>query len=108
MQRGRLPRVHGPWPAWDQGPRNADGLDLRSPLLVRALERNMEAAAAVTPPPKALRPECCPTCGTGRYCAPRRCYCGHEACPAYGSYIDLSTVPLPPVPEQPKSKGGRR
>lgn len=33
----------------------------------------------------------CSTCQeTGRkgYCAGARCYCGHEACPAYPSYID--------------------
>lgn len=24
-----------------------------------------------------------PTAAPGRWCAPRRCYCGHEACPAY-------------------------
>lgn len=23
---------------------------------------------------------------SGRYCAPRRCYCGDPSCPAYGTY----------------------
>lgn len=57
-----------------------------------------------------LRPECCPTCAAdphtapGRYCAPARCLCGHEACPATGYVnpraVQLAAVPDPlPVPE---------
>lgn len=37
----------------------------------------------------------CPTCdSTGRrgYCAGGRCYCGHPACHAFASYIDLATI----------------
>ena len=39
--------------------------------------------------------QACPTCRTdqstapGRYCASRRCYCAHEACPAYSSWVPL-------------------
>ena len=35
----------------------------------------------------------CTTCRTdpstapGRVCAPRRCYCAHETCPAYPSWV---------------------
>lgn len=46
-----------------------------------------------TPPP-----ESCCTCreqtGTARYCAPGRCYCGHESCPAFASYVDIRLVPI--------------
>lgn len=30
-----------------------------------------------------------PTAAPGRYCAPRRCLCGHEACPAFPSFRPL-------------------
>lgn len=33
----------------------------------------------------------CPACvqrGTRGSCAPLRCYCGHEPCPAFASYIE--------------------
>ena len=48
----------------------------------------------------------CPTCDAdpcsapGRYCAPGRCYCGHEACHAYASRTPirhLHAVPTTPV-----------
>lgn len=50
----------------------------------------------------------CLTCrvetGTKRYCAPGRCYCGHEACPAFDTYIDPSTL----IPRDVKpAKAGR-
>lgn len=44
------------------------------------------------------RPECCPTCGGTRYCAPARCYCGHESCPAFASFVDMASVPLTAAP----------
>ena len=37
--------------------------------------------------------QACPTCDAdqstapGRYCASRRCYCAHEACPAAASWV---------------------
>jgi hypothetical protein len=38
-------------------------------------------------------PETCTTCveltKTKRYCAPARCYCGHAACPAIATWIDV-------------------
>lgn len=41
----------------------------------------------------------CPTCraatGTTRYCAPSRCYCGHEDCPAFASWVDPFALPQP-------------
>lgn len=40
------------------------------------------------------RAECCPTCGGSRYCAPLRCYCGHEDCPAFASFMDITAVDL--------------
>lgn len=44
-----------------------------------------------------LPPECCAMCfertGTKRYCAPRRCYCGHKTCPAYATYSDVRAAP---------------
>ena len=39
------------------------------------------------------RAQACPACDAdpsaapGRYCASRRCYCAHEACPAYSSWV---------------------
>lgn len=43
--------------------------------------------------------ENCPSCrtatGTTRYCAPSRCYCGHEDCPAYASWVDTSLTQPP-------------
>ena len=39
------------------------------------------------------RAQTCPECqadpstAPGRYCASRRCYCAHEACPAYSSWV---------------------
>ena len=51
----------------------------------------------------------CDTCraatGTKRYCAPGRCYCGHEVCPAFDSYIDMSKVPLPEVGKSKRRRG---
>lgn len=56
----------------------------------------------VTTPPAQRRHETCATCaevtGTKRYCAPARCYCGHEACHAFASYIDLDGIPLADAP----------
>ena len=61
-------------------------------------------------PPSGPSPETCATChatsGTSRYCAPGRCYCGHEACPAFDSYIDMSKVALPDAPT--KNRHGSR
>ena len=41
--------------------------------------------------------EMCATCvettKTRRYCAPGRCYCGHEACPAFATWVDLRAQP---------------
>ena len=39
----------------------------------------------------------CQTCrteqpGSTRYCAPKRCYCAHEDCPAFASYEELRPV----------------
>lgn len=36
---------------------------------------------------------CADACRAG-YCARRRCYCGHETCWAFDSWIDLRTTPL--------------
>ena len=30
-----------------------------------------------------------PSTAPGRVCAPRRCYCAHEACPAFASWVPL-------------------
>lgn len=47
-------------------------------------------------------PTSCVTCadetGTKRYCAPSRCYCGHAACPAFDSWIDLKAVQFTDAP----------
>ena len=58
-------------------------------------------------------PECCPACAVdptaapGRYCAPLRCLCGHDDCPAAGW-----VPPRPPDPpllaDEPTSELGRR
>lgn len=45
----------------------------------------------------------CPTCEAGptkRYCAPARCYCGHEDCHAFASWVDMTKVPLPATPKR--------
>lgn len=43
-------------------------------------------------------PEVCPSCTTpGRYCAPNRCYCGHPACPAYASWVDVRDTTTDPA-----------
>ena len=37
----------------------------------------------------------CQTCadnGRRGYCAPLRCYCGHETCHAFASWVDLKSV----------------
>ena len=34
----------------------------------------------------ALHCSSCQTSGRNGYCAPLRCYCGHECCPAFPSY----------------------
>lgn len=42
-----------------------------------------------------MRPEQCATCqadpsiARGRYCAPARCYCGHEQCPAFATWVPI-------------------
>ena len=50
----------------------------------------------------------CPSCraekpDSTRYCAPRACYCGHEPCPAFPSYIPR-TKPLGVVRASAKSR----
>ena len=52
------------------------------PLTPQARHAARVAARADLP----LRPEQCPACvaehgNDGRYCAPARCYCGHDQCP---------------------------
>ena len=44
---------------------------------------------------------CLETTGTKRYCAPARCYCGHDACPAeWHPMPDLrETAPVPTRPD---------
>ena len=42
--------------------------------------------------------------GSPIYCAPKRCYCGHDECPAYDSYIPLENVPRPVMREQSQQK----
>lgn len=42
----------------------------------------------------------CATCverGEKGYCAPLRCYCGHEACDAFSSYYEMTYSDAPPV-----------
>ena len=39
----------------------------------------------------------CQTCrdvkpDSTRYCAPNRCYCGHESCPAYPSWVEAERL----------------
>lgn len=57
--------------------------------------------------------EMCATCieqtGTQRYCAPARCYCGHDACPAeWHPLPDLREVdPAPAKPARASSWGTR-
>lgn len=54
-----------------------------------------------------MRPFECTTCGDLErrgYCAPARCYCGHPACPAFASWVDLSLVPLADLPAPKKRK----
>lgn len=33
----------------------------------------------------------CPLCAP-RYCAPKRCYCGHQECTAFASYISREDI----------------
>lgn len=50
----------------------------------------------------ALRPETCATChheGRRGYCAPLRCYCGHDTCPAFASWEPLEKPRMVAVPE---------
>ena len=42
------------------------------------------------------RIQTCPECATG-YCAPLRCYCGHQACDAYASYIHRDRIKAEPI-----------
>lgn len=35
----------------------------------------------------------CPKCAP-RYCAPARCYCAHEECPAFESWVDIRAIPF--------------
>ena len=60
----------------------------------------------VTTPPAQRRHETCATCaevtGTKRYCAPGRCYCGHEDCPAFDTWIDLKSLPIHDAPTTAK------
>jgi hypothetical protein len=42
----------------------------------------------------------CPECATtGRrgYCAPLRCYCGHGACYAFASFVELAPLNVTPI-----------
>lgn len=44
----------------------------------------------------------CPTCtepewAPGRYCAPRRCLCGHDTCPAFASWQPLTSLNVTPI-----------
>ena len=60
----------------------------------------------------ALPPECCSMChdatGTLRYCAPRRCYCGHKTCPAYATYVNVRATPDNVVALAPGTRFDRR
>lgn len=38
----------------------------------------------------------CTECTFG-YCAPLRCYCGHEECTSFASYIDRSQIKAEPI-----------
>ena len=45
----------------------------------------------------------CQTCreeqpASTRYCAPKRCYCGHEPCPAYASYEEPTHLNVTSLP----------
>lgn len=58
----------------------------------------------------AERPEwTCSTCteatGTTRYCAAGACYCGHPACHAYATWVDLSARRAP-VKKKPARRSG--
>lgn len=35
------------------------------------------------------------------YCAPKRCLCGHQECPAAASYIDLGETRVPAMVRRP-------
>ena len=54
-----------------------------------------------TPPVDCLG---CVEAGRRGYCAPARCYCGHDTCHAFDSYIDLDSIPLVDAPT-PKRRG---
>lgn len=49
----------------------------------------------------------CQTCTeTGRrgHCAPARCYCGHETCYAYASWVDVKRLPPTAITPTAKSR----
>ena len=58
--------------------------------------------ADIVPPsiPRAKAPcrTCAETVRTTRYCARSRCYCGHETCPAFESYVDPYAQPFHDAP----------
>lgn len=41
-------------------------------------------------------PKSCTVCTSG-YCAPNRCYCGHEECTAFHSYIPRDRIKAAPI-----------
>jgi hypothetical protein len=52
------------------------------------------------------RPESCPACTGSRYCAPLRCYCAHNECPALYTPLpairdDVATLAVERVVGQP-------
>jgi hypothetical protein len=51
----------------------------------------------------------CSTCeagGSTRYCAPARCYCGHDTCHAFASFVDMTRVPVhDTTPTKPRDTG---
>ena len=41
--------------------------------------------------------------GSTRYCAPKRCYCGHADCPAYASYEEPPRINVASLPTRATS-----
>ena len=50
---------------------------------------------SLTPAQLAQMCPACQTAGRRGYCAPNACYCGHDECPAYASFVPRRPRSLP-------------
>jgi hypothetical protein len=47
----------------------------------------------------------CATTGRRGYCAPLRCYCGHDTCHAFASYVALAPLNVTPIDKRKNRRG---